>query len=237
MLASLAGRVAFITGASRGIGRSTAQVLAEEGCSVALVARSKEGLEQTAERCREYKVPALVIPGDITNPEALQSAIDRTVRELGGLQILINNAGLGYVENVSQADPEEWEKVLALNLHAGMEATRRCLPHMKQYGSGAIIFISSISGKITYEGGSAYCASKHGILGFAGSVFEEVRRYGIKVCSICPGYVDTNMLDGLLISRAGMLLPEDVAETVRFALKLPANACPTEIVLRALGTG
>src|SRR5574341_986924 len=233
MLRSIAGNHALVTGASRGIGRAIAVMLAEEGCSVALIARSREGLEQTAESCRRHNVEAIPIALDITETTQLQAGIEEAVRKLGGLHILINNAGRGYLQSSLSADPAVWQHVMATNLLAAMETTRLCLPHIKRQGGGSIVFIASISAKIVYAEGAAYCASKHGLLGFAGSVFEDVRRFNIKVCTICPGYVNTEMVSGLGLNKAGVIQAQDVAEAVRMTVKFPVTSCPTEIILRS----
>ncbi|HSE42395.1 MAG TPA: SDR family NAD(P)-dependent oxidoreductase, partial [Acidobacteriota bacterium] len=146
---------------------------------------------------------------------------------------LINNAGIGTISSAIDADIAEWKKLLDINLYSAMVITRLTIPHMIRRNGGSIIFIASISSKITYAGGAAYCASKHGITGFAGCVFEDVRHHNIKVSSICPGYVNTEMVAELGIDPETMTQPEDIAEAVRFVLTFPNTACPTEIIIKA----
>jgi 3-oxoacyl-[acyl-carrier protein] reductase len=233
MLQDIAGNVAIVTGASRGIGRAIAIMLADEGCHVALMARSADGLEETAKMCRSKNAEALTVAVDIRDVDQLHRGVEDTVRKFGRLNILVNNAGVGLLESSLNADAAKYRKVIETNLIGSMNATVFSLPHIKQQGSGSIIFIASISAKITYAEGAAYCASKHGILGFAGCVFEDVRRHNIKVCSICPGYVDTEMVADIGLNKKEIIQPEDVAEAVRMVVKFPSNSCPTEIILRS----
>jgi 3-oxoacyl-[acyl-carrier protein] reductase len=230
---SIAGKVALVTGASRGIGRSIAVMLAQEGCNVALLARNEKALEESAALCKNRGVKTLSIRQDLTETSELPTTIQKVASELGGIDILINNAGIATMQSVVNANPNEWKNLLDVNLYAVMEMTRLTVPYIIQRGGGSIIFIASISSKITYAGGAAYCASKHAITGFAGSVFEDVRHQNVKVCSICPGYVNTEMVAELGIDPATMTQPEDVSEAVRFVLKFPSSACPTEIIIQA----
>ncbi len=232
MLADIQGQVALVTGASRGIGRATAVALAREGCHTALLARSVDGLEQTAAECRNQGIHALSLPTDITDRSALREAVQRCVAELGQLDILVNNAGVFGGGPVHQADLEVWDRAMEVNAHAPMDLTAIALPHMVGSGRGAVIFIASIAGRMSFPSGGAYCASKHAVVGFSGSVFEDVRESGIKVCALCPGYVNTEMVAGRKLATDKMIQPEDVAETVVFICRCPETACPTEIVLR-----
>lgn len=233
MLRNISGKVALITGASRGIGRAIARTMAEEGCSLALMARNTEALQETAESCNSFGVKTVCIPVDITNFQQLRIGIDRAAEELGGIDILVNNAGIGRLASVLTADPAEWAELLNVNLLATMEATRLTLPYLVKRNGGTIIFIASLSAKITYSGGAAYCASKHAITGFAGALYEDVRGHNIKVCSICPGYVNTEMISDFHLDGASLIQPEDVAEAVRFVARFPDTGCPTEILIRS----
>ena len=232
MLKDLAGKVVLITGASRGIGRAIAQTMAEAGCSLALMARSSEGLHDTQTLCESSGVQIVTIPVDITDSHQVRSGLQRVVEQFGGIDILVNNAGIGRLSSVLGADPAEWAELLNVNLVATMEVTRLTLPYIVRRNGGAIIFIASLSAKITYAGGAAYCASKHAIAGFAGALFEDVRGFNIKVCSICPGYVNTELISSLNFDGASLIQPEDVAEAVRFVAQFPDTGCPTEILIR-----
>ncbi len=223
------GSVAFVTGASRGIGKAIALDLAACGCDVALVARTTSGLEDTADACRAYGVRVSVIPADLLEAASLEAAIERCVSELGGLDILVNNAGVFEPGTALDADPDGWDRMLSVNLNAAMRATNRALPHLIKGGRGCVIFISSLAGRFTAGGMSAYCASKHGLMGFAGCLFDEVRDQGVKVSAICPGWTNTEMMSGSGIDAAGVIQPQDIAAAVRYVVTSSENACPGEI--------
>lgn len=229
----LKGAIALVTGASRGIGRAIALGLAEAGCDVAVAARSVEALEEVAGACREKGVRALVLPLDLTELEAIPSAVERCVEELGGLSVLVNNAGMGGGGAADATDPEVWDRMIDVNVRALMHLTRYALPHIERAEARrGVINIASISGKMSFAGGGGYCATKHAVVGFSHSVFEDVREKGIKVCAICPGYVNTPMVEGRGLDLAKTIQPEDIARTVRFVLEFPETGCPTEILVR-----
>lgn len=219
--------VALVTGASRGIGRATALALAAQGCRVALVGRDEDALGRVADECEG----AIPIVADLTD----RAAPDRIVREatsaLGPINVLVNNAGVGHAGSVLTAPWPEYQAMLDVNLTAVMRLTHRALPSIRKADWGALIFIASVSSKETYAGGSGYCATKFGVLGFAGAVFQDVRAHGIKVTSICPGWVDTDMIRDVGLPPDRMLRAEDVADAVVFAARMPASACVTEMVL------
>ena len=226
-------RVAFVTGAGRGIGRAIARMLAEEGYDLALTARSAGELSQTAQGCEALGVRVLTIPADITDPAQLAQAIEICARELGVLHVLVNNAGAFHWGSSDTADPDAWDHLIDLNLKSSMRATRLALPHiLAASDGGAVLFIASMAARVAYGMNAAYVASKHGIAGFAGSVFQDVRERGVKVCAICPGLVETSITDGLDADAAKMIQPEDVAEAARYVLRSPSRVCPTEIILQ-----
>lgn len=229
---SLKGRVAIITGAGRGIGRAIAEMLAEEGCHVALLARSAEELIDAASACEEFGVETLVCVADVTDPGELTRAFERCHDEFRRLDILVNCAGMTDLDSAFAADPEVWDQVIDVNLRASMWATRLALPYLTNSSRPAVIFIASTASREAFAGQAAYVAAKHGILGFAGSLFADVREHGIKVCSILPGLVETRLTEIFEADREKMLFPEDVADAVRYVLKTPSHVCPTEIVLQ-----
>jgi len=230
---SLAGRVALVTGAGRGIGRATAEMLAEEGCHVALLARSAEELIETAAACEEFGVEALVIVADVTDPGELTRAFERVHEEFRRLDILIANAGMTDMASAFAADPEVWDQVVDVNLRSTMRAARLSLPYLLNSSRPAIVFVASTASRVAFAEQAAYVASKHGVLGFAGSLFADVRERGIKVCSVCPGLVETQLTDVFDdVDREKMLFPEDVADAIKYVLMTPSHVCPTEIVLQ-----
>lgn len=219
-------KAAIVTGASRGIGRSIVVRLAQTGYKVALLARDKKGLEETARQCGSGS-ETLIVPCDLSNPTEWKPAVDRVIEKWGAINVLVNNAGIH-----ESADPESWDKTLDVNLRATMGLTRLALPYLEKAGSGAVINIASIAGLMGVAGSAAYCASKHGVMGFTRALFEDVREKNIKVSAICPGFVATDLTESPKLDSKKMIQPEDVAETVLFVINFPSTGCPTEIVLR-----
>jgi len=230
MALSIRNHVALITGASRGIGELSALELAAEGCHVALAARSTPDLQRVAAACSALGVKALVLPADLTDMAVLRGLVERCVAELGGLNILVANAGVYHDSQSHEAQLAEWDEMIDLNLRGAMHVTRHALPHIlrgiRQAGHGSVIFVASMSGIRTYTGGAAYCATKFGMIGFASGVWDDVAELGVKVSAICPGFVNTEMSahDGLDVRM--MIQPEDVAGLVRMVATWPDTSCP-----------
>tara|TARA_B100000029_G_scaffold510583_1_gene602409 strand:- start:749 stop:1510 length:762 start_codon:yes stop_codon:yes gene_type:complete len=229
---TLAGQIALITGASSGIGRAIAEELAKHGADVALLARRKDELEETAQICASYEVRSLILPCDLQNRNELQGAVEQCAADLGGINILINNAGIMHGGATHELDLDQFDQVMGVNIAAPVAITRYALPHILKHPRGAVIQIASVAGKMSFKGGAMYCASKHALVGFSNSLFEDVREQGIKVCAICPGYVNTPMMDGRTLQLDKMIQPEDIAKAVMFAVRYPDTGCPTEIYLR-----
>jgi len=230
----LAGQVALVTGASRGIGRAVATLLAREGCALALVGRDEYGLNETAVACSVYGGGVLQLRADLRDLAAIPSLVAQCVEAFGQLNILINNAGIFDWASVVDADLAAWDAVVDVNLRATMHLTHHAVPSIIQQRRGAIIFIASMAGKSAYGTNAAYVASKHGMVGFAGSIFEDVRAYHVKVSAICPGLVNAGASQTMPVPAetfAQFIQPEDVAQAVLFVLSFPDTACPTEILL------
>ncbi len=229
----LAGKVAIVTGASRGIGKAISILLAQSGSRVVLAARSEPQLKSVSEEISSQNGEALVIPTDLTVDEEMERLVQQTLKEWGSVDVLINNAGFGKVAPVVKAKVSDWDETFRVNLRAPMFLSKLVLPTMMERGEGSIINISSVSGKSGQANGSAYSASKFGLIGFTQSLYEEVREYGIRVATICPGFVDTPMIPQMRrLDRSKMIRPEDIARTVLFVLTSPPTACPVEITVR-----
>jgi NAD(P)-dependent dehydrogenase (short-subunit alcohol dehydrogenase family) len=174
------------------------------------------------------------MPGDVTQDEQVTTLVHTVVEQLGRIDILVNNAGGGTPRApIVKSRLSDWEWTLRVNLWATMHLTRLVVPGMIARRSGAIINLSSLAGLAGKGGEAAYSAAKFGVRGFSQSLFEEVREYGIKVCTVCPGYVDTNLIPpNRRIDRNKMLSPEDVAEAVYAIAVASPRSCPTEIILQ-----
>jgi NADP-dependent 3-hydroxy acid dehydrogenase YdfG len=223
---------AVVTGAGKGIGRAIAVRLAALGYDLFLLGRGAEALASAAAECTALSVQAGFFAGDLRDPKAIDAALNAARERFGHIDVLVNNAGTARGGAVQDADLEVWREVLDLNFVAATALTRGVLPEMIERRQGAIINISSISGRHTNAGSAIYAASKHALNGFTGCLFEDVREYGIKVSSIMPGFVDTALTAGLGKRTDRMIRSEDVADAVAYVLASSANCCPTEIVLR-----
>ncbi|MGR8948807.1 MAG: SDR family oxidoreductase [Gammaproteobacteria bacterium] len=225
-------KVAFVTGASQGIGRAIAARLAGLDFDLLLLGRNESALQETANICQSKGTRAEIFPGNLGDESYMSAAVSTALEWFGTIDLLVNNAGIAQRAAVQEADLTKWREVMDLNFHAIVYLCREILPIMIEKESGKIINISSISGRNTNAGGAIYCASKHALNGFSGSMYEDVRDYGVKVCSIMPGFVDTSLTQGLGLEAGNMIRPDDVADAVAYVVSASANCCPTEIVLR-----
>lgn len=184
--------VALVTGAGRGIGAGVALALSRGGYAVALTARSREQLDETAAECPG---PTLVLPADMTAPGAVDELLDRVEEQWAAPEVVVANAGAGVSASVERTTDEQWQQMLDLNLTAPFRLLRRTIPAMKSAGHGRIVVVASVAAKLGEPYISAYTASKHGVLGLVRSAAMELARTGVTVNAVCPGYVDTPMTD------------------------------------------
>lgn len=224
MAQSLNGKVAFITGAARGIGKATALQLAKEGVNVGLVAKTEPALKEVAAEIASLGVKAAYAVADVSSKEQVESAINTLTEALGTADILINNAGIATFDTVLNMDPEEWKKIIDVNLMGTYYVTRAVLPQLIEKNGGDIINISSTSGLNGAATSSAYSASKFGVIGFTESLAQEVRRNNIRVSALTPSTVATDLaLDLNLIKEnndAKLIQAQDIAEFIVDQLKL-----------------
>jgi 3-oxoacyl-[acyl-carrier protein] reductase len=200
--------VAIVTGASRGIGRATAIALARRGIRVALASRNGGALDSVR---NEIGGAAISMETDVSDEASVAAMVERTARELGPVDLLVNNAGTLARAPLSELDTASWDRVLDVNLRGAFLCTRAVLPSMIERGRGRIVNVSSISGKLGTPLLTAYCASKWGLLGFSLAAAEELKPKGIQVFSVCPGSVNTEMLQQGLPGAKPDMEPEDVA--------------------------
>jgi len=210
----LAGRVALVTGASRGIGRSVARTLAGEGAAVAVLSTRLEGGAPVADALRAAGGRALAVAADVASPAAVDRALGEVQRALGPVDILVNNAGIVLRRSLAETSDAEFDRVLAVNLAGPFYLARRLAPAMAARGWGRVVNVSSISGTEGTAGLAAYCASKWGLNGLTRALAEEVRGRGVLVAAVLPGSTDTDMLKGSPWTPD--MSPEEVAGVVRY---------------------
>lgn len=217
------GKTAYITGAGSGIGRATALQLAQEGVNVGLIARTESKLKAVAEKVESLGVKASFAVADIANMEEVNQAISRLQNDLGSADILINNAGIGAHETLLEMDPEEWKHIVEVNVFGTYHVTRAVLPQMIEKNRGDIINISSSNGLKADAGSSAYSASKFAVQGMTEALMQEVRRNNIRVFTLNPSLVATEMTFGDKLDeqdKEKFMQPEDLAEYMVSQLKL-----------------
>ena len=232
-IGKLDGKVAVITGASRGIGKAIAFAFARAGAKVVLAARTRETLEQVAVELRDSGAEALAVPTDVTDADAVKQLIQQTLGVHQHVDILINNAGIGYFGPVVDFDPDDWDTVLNSNLKAVYLCAKYALPSMLARGSGQIINVLSIAAKVAFEASSAYCAAKAGALALTKVLASEVRQQNIRVTAVLPGSVHTPFWDDVPEHPdfEQMLTPEHVADTVISVCQQPPGMVTEEIVV------
>jgi NAD(P)-dependent dehydrogenase (short-subunit alcohol dehydrogenase family) len=223
---SLHGKTAIVTGASRGIGLAIARALAREGVRLALLSRNKP----------PANVQGKFIACDLADLDSIPAAVSQALKYLGTLDFLINNAGIFHENPVPEISLSDWDRAMRVNLTAPFLICREVLPHMIARKQGRIINLASTSSVQGYLHQSAYCASKHGLLGFARCLAIEAKPHGIHVYNLCPGGVDTDFIKGTYLGERlkgqPMIAPSDIAEMVVFLLSQPENVDLSEIIVR-----
>ena len=187
-------RQAVVTGAATGIGRASAQALARDGYAVALIGRRAEPLEQLVAELRGSGADAIAAPADVTSQEEVAAAIGATVERFGGIDVLVNNAGVGDSAALLDESLEHWEQTLRINLTGAFIATQLALPHLLER-RGSIVNVASINGVLAGPGWTSYCVSKAGLIMLAKCVANDYGRQGVRANAVCPGWVRTPMGD------------------------------------------
>lgn len=229
----LAGQVALVTGAGRGIGAAISRKLASMGATAVLCGRTQSTLDETAQDIRKAGGKTEVIPCDVSIMHQVEYASARVDSTFGRLDILVNNAGIGgFSDALHNLPPEDWDRILNTNLRGVYYAIRSFAPLMIRAYSGHIINISSLAGKNALPNGAAYAASKWGLNGLTYSVAEELRPHNIRVSVICPGSVDTELSPHAGKDPSKMLQPEDVAHAVAMLVTQAPQSFMSEILLR-----
>jgi len=223
--------VGLVTGGSKGIGLAIAQAFLERGMQVAISARKDAELQDAARRLGTNNV--LAVRADVRDPAEAQRLIDETVQRFGGLDVLVNNAGIGRFANVADMPLEHWREIVETNLSGVFYCSRAAIPAMKARGGGSIVNISSLASKNPFTGGAAYCASKAGLNAFSEALMQEVRHDNIRVSYVLPGSVSTGFGDRGSSGEADWkLAPADVARVVVDLIAHDPRSLPSRVELR-----
>ena len=233
---TLKNKVALVTGASRGIGEAIALALANAGMKLLLTARDEVRLRRVAEQAQKAGAAVETFVADLHDEAQIKKLVARVHEKFGRLDVLVNNAGLGYFKPVAEMTTAQWDEMFAINLRAVFLATREALPYLRQAGESFIVNVASLAGKNTFVNGGGYAATKWGLRAFAQCLMLEERKHGVRVLTICPGSVATDF--GTSTERSSraaqhnIIQPEDVAETILAALQIPQRAMVSEIDIR-----
>jgi NADP-dependent 3-hydroxy acid dehydrogenase YdfG len=229
-MSTLSGKVAVITGGSRGIGLATAHRFQQQGASVAIIGTRQEHLDAAARELAAGSVVAL--RADVRRHAEIDAALNAVVSSLGGIDILVNNAGVGVFKTVAETTVEDWHTVIDTNLSGVFYGCHAVLPHLKARGGGWIINVSSLASKNPFVNGAAYCASKAALNAFSEALMQEVRYDGIRVAYVLPGSVNTGF-GGLSNTKSEWaLMPDDVAEVIADLVAHPTRSLPSRVEIR-----
>lgn len=233
MKAQLQGKTALITGGSKGIGYGIAEALLKEGMNVAITSRSESAAKEAAEKLRKTgKGEVIGLASDVRDLESEQRAVAKTLEAFGGLDVLIANAGLGHFVSIEEMTTEQWHQTIDTNLTGVFNSTKAAIPALKE-SQGYLITIASLAGTNFFAGGSAYNASKFGLVGFTQAVMLDLRKYGIKTTTIMPGSVATYFNDHTPNKAdAWKIQPEDLGQMVIDLLRMHPRTLPSKVEVR-----
>jgi NADP-dependent 3-hydroxy acid dehydrogenase YdfG len=243
-VAALDGRKAIVTGASSGIGAATAAALAREGAAVALGARRKDRLEEVAERIDGDGGTAHVFEVDVSDESAARSFVESAAEAMGGLNVLVNNAGVMLLGPVTGADTDEWRRMIDVNLCGLLYCTHAALPIMGEGGGGHIVNVSSVAGRTAALGAAVYNMTKWGVVGFSEALRQEALYANVRVTCVEPGFVDTELQghneNPVVVEATNkvrdeigeVLEAEDIANAILYAVSQPERVDLNEILIR-----
>ncbi len=241
---TLEGRRAVVTGASSGIGEATALALAREGAAVSLGARRKDRLDDLVQRIGSEGGTAHAFEADLSDEDAAHALIDGAAEAMGGLDILINNAGVMLLGPIDGADTDEWRQMVGINILGLLYCTHRALPLIREAGGGNIVNISSVAGRIAALGSGVYNFTKFGVVGFTESLRQEAMHSGVRVTVIEPGFVETELqghntnpmvtdaIEKMRDQIGELLTAEDIANSIYYVVSQPPHVDIGEILIR-----
>ena len=234
MAKRLAGKVAIVTGAGRGIGRAIGIALAQEAATIVLAARASDTLQEAAEKVTQAGGKAHIAVTELTDEESIKGLVKDTEAEFGRLDVLVNNAGITHSARLEETATEDWERCMWVNARAPFILCREALSLLRKSQAGYIINIASVVGVKGYPLQSAYTSSKHALRGMTISLSEELRDSNIRVHLLCPGGVDTDMVARVRpdIRKDELIKPEEIAELVLYLVTHKGNAVIDELHIR-----
>jgi len=231
---TLENKVAYITGGSKGIGLGIAKKLSDAGMRVAITSRHINEAEKAAQSLSNNDSKILALESDVTSLESETQAIKKVIEKFGALDVLVANAGIGHFASIEDLTPEIWKQTIDTNLTGVFNSVKASLPEIKK-SKGYIITIGSLAGINFFENGSAYNASKFGIVGFSQAIMLDLRKHDIKVTTIMPGSVATNFNDHEVTDKdAWKIQPEDIGEMVVNLLNMHPRTLPSKVEVRPL---
>lgn len=229
---NLTGKVAYITGGSKGIGKGIAKTLLDNGMNVAITSRTIAAAKQAAASLSKDPARILALESDVSSLESETKAIEAAIAHFGQLDVLVANAGVGHFANIETLSAQEWKDTIDTNLTGVFNSVKASIPALKQ-SKGYIITIASLAGTNFFENGAAYNASKFGLVGFSQAIMLDLRKHGIKVSTIMPGSVATYFADHIPSDAdAWKIQPEDIGELVADLLKMNPRTLPSKIEVR-----